>query len=576
MRREQLLVGTCVFPEQIFNLLNVNESEKDVINEFWDALWNSFLRDKNISAIVWSEKLDNEKLFSQLLMHLSKAGWVETRVDNNYATINFNADKLLKWLTQDEINQMKFQHKTGHYRMTKAKSFLHSTVKINNTRMETGLVREGFCKAGNNEFSYDTRYISMYPAEIAHNIDKAYNIGVKEITYNEVVKDLAEYYGKVADTFTLGNNLIDSRGRSIFQCSKRVFNPVSHKDARASLICPSQKLTKDGFDAIYAAVAELNGYRGKNYEDKVKNGISMYINREMPDIEKMHETHDYSDLHVIIWLSRIYDGLDNYDEKIGWNIPIELDALASMLQLTAALTNDHEYMRRTNMIGTQFGDAWSVPYCSRNHVKKAVTPKLYGSNAEPKELWDKNKLSYSQEQLNKISEEIRTGIYANANNFKDFIIGNVQPKARMEVDIWGQKFTIFCNRFKPGRTTEKTYWIYTSAQNLMKKVVHHSGLIPDLDQFKRYFQTLLLHHLDSRIADTICTEMDWVLPNHDAFTVHPNDASKVREIYTRELYKVYKERRKILFHYFSSIGIKDMYPDVGEYEVEGFSPFCLK
>lgn len=374
----------------------------------------------------------------------------------------------------------------------------------------------------------------------------------------------------------MGNNLIDSRGRSIFQCSKRVFNPVSHKDARSSLICPSKPLTKEGFDAVYAAIAELNGYRGKNYEDKVQNGISMYLTREMPDIQKMHESNDYSDLHVIIWLSRIYDGLDNYDERIGWNIPIELDALASMLQLTAVLTNDHEYMRRTNMIGTQFGDAWSVPYCSRNHVKKAVTPKLYGSNAEPKELWDKNKLPYTQEQLNKISEEIRTGIYANANNFKDFIIGNVKPQPKMEVDIWGQKFTIFCNRFKPGRTTEKTYWIYTSAQNLMKKVVHHSGLIPDLDQFKRYFQTLLLHHLDSRIADTICAEMNWVLPNHDAFTVHPNDASKVREIYTRELYKVYKERRKILFNYFSSVGIKEMYPDIGDYEVEGFSPYCLK
>lgn len=576
MRREQLLNGICEFPQQILNILHIKGPIVDLIMEFWDALWNSFLRDKNISAIVWSEKFNDEKLFSQLLMHLSKAGWIHIRVDNNYATIEFNNDKLLKWLSQDEINQMKFSRKTGHYRMTKAKSFLSSIVKINNTRMETGLIREGFMKAGNNQFSYDTKYIAQYPEEIAYNIDKAYNVGTKEITYNEVVKDLAEYYGKVNDVFTLGNNLIDSRGRSIFQCSKRVFNPVSHKDARASLICPSQRLTKDGFDAIYAAIAELNGYRGKNYEDKVQNGIAMYINREMPDIEKMHEANDYSDLHVIIWLQRIYDGLDNYDERIGWNIPIELDALASMLQLTAVLTNDHEYMRRTNMIGTEFGDAWSVPYCSRNHVKKAVTPKLYGSNAEPKELWDKNKLQYTQEQLNKISEEIRTGLYANANNFKDFIIGNVKPKAQMKVNIWGQEFDIFCNRFKPGRTTEKTYWIYTSAQNLMKKVVHHSGLIPDLDQFKRYFQTLLLHHLDSRIADTICAEMDWVLPNHDAFTVHPNDTSKVRKIYTRELYKVYKERRKILFHYFSSIGIKDMYPDVGEYEVESFSPYCLK
>lgn len=577
MRREQLLEGTCEFPKQIINILHAEGSIVDLIMEFWDALWNSFLRDKNISALVWADKFDDEKFFAQLLMHLGKAGWINTRVDNNYATIEFNNDKLLKWLSQDEINEMKFSRKTSHYRMSRAKSFLSNIVKVNNTRMETGLVRAGFMKAGNNKFSYDTTFIAMYPAEIAYNIDKAYNVGTKEVTYNEVVKDLVEYYGKVDDYFTLGNNLIDSRGRSIFQCSKRVFNPVSHKDARASLICPSQPLSSEGFRAVYAAIAELNGYRGKNYEDKVQNGISMYLTREMPDIEKMHEAKDYSDLHVIIWLSRIYEALDNYDENVGWNIPIELDALASMLQLTAVLTNDHEYMKRTNMIGTEFNDAWSVPYCSRNHVKKAVTPKLYGSNAEPRELWDKNKLPYTQEQLNKISEEIRTGIYANANNFKDFIIGNVKPKPQMKVNIWGQEFTIFCNRFKPGRTTEKTYWIYTNAQNLMKKVVHHSGLIPDLDQFKRYFQTLLLHHLDSRIADTICSEMDWVIPNHDAFTVHPNDASKVREIYTRELYKIYKDRRGILYDYFTSIGIKGItYADRCSTEVEGFSPYCLK
>ena len=112
MRRTNLLAGVCTFPEQIFNILHTEGPIADLIMEFWDALWNSFLRDKNISAVVWSEKFNDEKLFSQLLMHLSKAGWIHTRVDNNYATIEFNNDKLLKWLTQDEINQMKFSCKS--------------------------------------------------------------------------------------------------------------------------------------------------------------------------------------------------------------------------------------------------------------------------------------------------------------------------------------------------------------------------------------------------------------------------------------------------------------------------------
>lgn len=183
----------------------------------------------------------------------------------------------------------------------------------------------------------------------------------------------------------------------------------------------------------------------------------------------------------------------------------------------AILTNDHKYMKMTNLIGDTFNDAWSVPYCSRNMVKKAVTPRLYGSSKEPKELWDSHKMHYNQEQINKITNEIRNGLYANANNFKDFIISNVNPKPKMEVSIWGQKFTIECNRFKPQRTKTIEAWIYTTSQNLLKKVTHHVERVPDCEQFKRFFVTCLLHHIDSRVADYICQELDWVLPNHDAF-----------------------------------------------------------
>ena len=33
---------------------------------------------------------------------------------------------------------------------------------------------------------------------------------------------------------------------------------------------------------------------------------------------------NYEDLHVLIWLERIYENIDNYEEK-GWNVPIEVD-----------------------------------------------------------------------------------------------------------------------------------------------------------------------------------------------------------------------------------------------------------
>ena len=90
-------------------------------------------------------------------------------------------------------------------------------------------------------------------------------------------------------------------------------------------------------------------------------------------------------------------------------------ALASLIQLIAVLTNDYEYMKKTNMVGTEFEDIWTVPYCSRTHIKKALTPKLYGSGKHTRDLWDANKLDYNQKQLNQISDDISHGIYANAS-----------------------------------------------------------------------------------------------------------------------------------------------------------------
>ena len=268
-RREELLSGTISFPKQIMDLVNPSEPQKELIKGLWDALCFTFLSDKNVSAIVWYEKFNNEKFFNKLLKHLCDSSWVISKVSNNYATLELNNEKLKKWISQEEINNLKYKHKCDHYLMTNSKSTLYNTVQIGNTWKETGLIRKGFMKAGNNKFSYDQTPINKYAEYIAYNIDKDFHKSTKEVTYNEIVNSLVDYYGKVKDTYTLGNNVCDSRGRSIFQCTKKIFNPVSHKDARASLICKSEPLTTEGYKAIYAFISELLGYRGKNYEDKV-------------------------------------------------------------------------------------------------------------------------------------------------------------------------------------------------------------------------------------------------------------------------------------------------------------------
>lgn len=248
-----------------------------------------------------------------------------------------------------------------------------------------------------------------------------------------------------------------------------------------------------------------------------------------------------------------------------------------MLQMVGVLTNDYEYMDRTNLIGDTFKDAWTVEYVSREHVKKALTPQLYGSGKKAKDLWDKNKLEYTQVQLNKINDDLEVGVFSNANRFKEFIINNVQPQTKMKVRIWDEEFYIECNRFKWEETTHVTYPIYTSQQGLVKRVARTLNLVPDVNQFKRYFVTLLIHNLDSQIANTICEEVQWVLPNHDAFIIHPNDASLVRSIYIEKMKNIHTNRKSILRNYFNSIGIVNTYEESNEQmgDLE-FSPYCLK
>lgn len=572
-RRSQILRGELKFPEQIMTIMDADSTQQTNIQMFWDNIWVNYLREKPCDTITWFEMFTPE-FFNTLILHLSRSGWISSIIENNYANIHLNDEKLMKWVSKEELRNLKFTYKFNKYRLKKTKSELADIVQINGQHRPTGLHRYGFMKAGNNIFKYDTKYLLKYLPEITENIKKGLGPTSKDISYQEINDELINWYSVDGTEYTLGNCLIDSRGRSIFQCSKKIFNPVSCKDARALLITEPQKLTIDGVKVVFAAIAELLGYRGKNIEDKIKFGEASYILRTLPDIEEMRADKDYDDLHVRIWLERIYDNLSDID---NWTVPIEMDALASVIQFIGVLTNDHEYMDRTNMINEQFKDAWTVSYCSRNHVKKAMTPRLYGSGKNPKDLWDKNKLEYSQVQLNKIAEEISVGIYANANNFKDFIINNVVPQKKMKVRVWNEEFEIECNRFKWEETVPTTYLVYDSQGNgKLRKVTRNLNRVPDVNQFKRYFVTCLVHNLDSQVADFICNNVNWVLPNHDSFTIHPNDAMEVRQIYTNKMLEIYKNRKKILKDYFNSIGIEKEYKDKNEEEITSFLPWCLK
>ena len=109
-----------------------------------------------------------------------------------------------------------------------------------------------------------------------------------------------------------------------------------------------------------------------------------------------------------------------------------------------------------------------------------------------------------------------------------------------------------------------------------KKITREVAMVPDTQQFKRYFQTLLIHNLDSQVANHVCLQLDWILPNHDAFTLHPNDVAKCRKAYIQKMEEIYHNRKNILQNYFKSIGITEEFKFNNEPEVDKFSGYCLK
>lgn len=350
-----------------------------------------------------------------------------------------------------------------------------------------------------------------------------------------------------------------------------------------------QTATAKGVKAINLFIAELNGFkRGISEQAKEQFGRDCYLNSTLHDIDPMTEK-GRKDLHENIWLERLYKELDAYyqvsassnitkraalagDEEAikkifgnpstshKWTVPIELDASASMQQVYGILLNDSRLMEATNIIGTAINDPWHFDGISRAQFKEAATPMLYGSAAGCHQLWAKAGYKYTLDQVNSYNKELTQGGLGVANMFKDFLINNSKPTPTMQVNINNEIFTIECNKFRNVGEQTKSYKLYDSEDHQIRTVRHTTTKkVPDLDQFRRYFATLLVHNLDGQIAnrviDRVLDKHKWGFAIHDAFIVDPEAAEDCRAYYGEEINKIHSNRTQILAKYFESIGI---------------------
>ncbi|AGM46864.1 hypothetical protein AD45P2_00225 [Alteromonas phage vB_AmaP_AD45-P2] len=270
-------------------------------------------------------------------------------------------------------------------------------------------------------------------------------------------------------------------------------------------------------NAVFLFIAELTGsfQPGSGTEqDKIECGKQDYIRNFQLDLN-LHDEDDRKDMHENVWLSRLYRELDTYfnvpSDKTAralavdpesnryrystfqWQVPIELDASASMLQYEGLLTGDKRLLEMTNVIGDTLQDPWKLEGMSRQMLKKAATPMLYGSSQACHELWQDNNIPYTTDDIALYNKEMAEGPFGVANLLKEFIINNAAPKSEMEVHIWGEKFKISCNRFRNVGEQTKAYKIWDTLDERYNIILHtDTKRVPDLEQFKRYFMTLLI------------------------------------------------------------------------------------
>jgi len=579
--REEILDGQLPLPQQIVDL--IGEEFYEPMSKMFSALWYNFLSSmSSVSVPYYSDKFGRSRkdvrAFVDFTRHLAKAGWtVNTVIPNrNWGEIVLDSKKILKYVSSEELHSVRLEFKARKYMPKLERAKHNNRTKVDGKIIDSGIVREGFRKAGNSEYKFDVEAIKANKEAIAKNLTKSmdklglkYEVFKDSLSYREVSLLILDYIiAHPNEIHTTGANINDSRGRGISQVMKQVFNPISNKDARACvIICNPKKITESNIDYAYHFIGEALGYKTGTVDGRLAYGKEAYANRTYLELD-LSDEHDRKDLHINIWLKRLYAELDRREamtpvqkKNFKCPVPIESDSSASMLSYIGALTNHAPFLEMTNcMIHNRIVDPWKQTDMDRDLFKKAMTPLLYGSSESCQNLWAHRNLKFTKDDIKKFNKELTSGQMAVAKEFKNFIIQNVNPQEEMIVTINDEEFLIRCNRYKQQGEYICEYHCYDSNSGLVQTIRHtHTKKVADLKAFALYFVTLLVHNLDSQVmnycCEKVCDNRGFSIPIHDAMIHDIADAILLRTSYAEKFNTIYTNRNVILSKYFKSIGI---------------------
>lgn len=575
---------------EIPELTNYAETNNEVANQMVESLWNRYCNDQGSTSLpYWIDKFTSEKQANRMVLALAKAGIITTTVKTNWAEIELNENYLLSKANKEELNDLIRTTKLAKYMPQTAEMAINNPVatstKLTSGIKESGLARFGFAEAGQkHSFKYDVNMMTKYKTEIIAYSVKSMKKMEKQLgkslrlpanyDYQSLIEQTIDLIIANPDTtYILGKLTNDSRGRAIYECLRTIFNPLANKMARALVVTPATKVTKEGIRNAYLCIAELRHGFNSSIFRKVRCGRRCHEERSFHELNLTGElsndfiqTHNESEcilkkeelkekaideLHENIWLERLYNEFDqlaiNPDHLV--TTPLEVDFSSSNMVMIGLLLGHSDYIDHTSYM-------WQMDGLTKQHVKFAQTPYVFGSSASVKTLWTKNNLTFTDEQIRIMKKAQTTGKFAIANELKDIIINYCTPTATMNLCVQREEFTVECNKTKNVGDLTKQYVVYDSTTNKFKVIKHtNTHTVPDLQQFKRYFMTGLIHNLDSQVLDNIVLGMDWILPIHDAGIVTWEGATTMRNRAVREMQDVLDNRKETMVNYLTSIGL---------------------
>ena len=388
---------------EIPEIQGLNKEDKEVTYALVNSLVHRYLHNSgSTSLLYWLDKFSSQREGTIVTMALAKDGIIVTSVaKKNYAEVMINEDYLLQQYSKEELIELQRKTLLNKYKPVEEAptSIIAGSchVKLPNGVQVTGLSRFGFAKCSQHKFKYDINMLIDNYDRVTRSVTKSmkkmeeqlgYSLVNEEgLDYESISKLVVDYVIDSDKEYSLGKLTLDSRGRAIYKCLKKVFNPISNKYARSLVVTPGYRVDDKALNNIFLYIAELvSGFDG-DIQHKLENGKRYYQEKRLPE-------RDDNDYFEVIWLQRLYKELDEYyaNNKHMFTTPIELDFSASNMVIIGLLLGHSDYIDHTKYM-------WKVPGLTKKHVKFAQTPYVFGSSASVSELWRKNGVDYTPEQL---------------------------------------------------------------------------------------------------------------------------------------------------------------------------------